>query len=186
MKGRHRHNGWLTLALEQTGGIIAAAAALITALVITLIQPPPTHRPFAISSGGPANITIVAVRQSNAVKVGTSVHSTQAAWIVLTVRVSAAREPVTIGHAQLIDAEGNTYLASKRLGQSLIDGTRLLQPGITLEADLAFEVPGPLSGLTAEFAPTAHNPLGAVIRLPVTAPGPGDEQTDILQITVKP
>lgn len=171
MTGRHRHTGPVGRFLARAGGALIAAAALTAAFALSGLRPPAPMRPFAAASTI-VDVTIVAARHAGTITAGPSAHDTQAAWLVLTVRVTALREPATVGYAAVKSTDGTVYLASRRIAQPLIDGTRLLQPGIALQGDIAFEVPRHvLKGLTAEFSPAAAGPLGVIAELPV--PGTG-------------
>jgi hypothetical protein len=171
MSGRHRHTGPVGRFLARAAGALIAAAALIAAFAISGLRPPAPMRPFAGASTI-VDVTIVAARQAGVITAGPSAHDTQAAWLVLTIRVTALHEPASVGYAAVKSTDGTVYLASRRIAQPLIDGTRLLQPGIALQGDIAFEVPRHvLPGLTAAFAPAAVAPLGIITELPV--PGTG-------------
>ena len=66
-------------------------------------------------------------------------HDTGGVWILVTVRLAALHEPVSVGYMALRDAAGHTYRASGRVNQLLI-GWRL-QPGVPVAGEVAFEVP---------------------------------------------
>ncbi|GIG86650.1 DUF4352 domain-containing protein [Plantactinospora endophytica] len=68
-------------------------------------------------------------------------HDTAGVWLVLRIRLVARDEPTTIGYAALRDQRGREYRATTRFGQALVSAGRLLQPGVPVEAEVAFEVP---------------------------------------------
>jgi hypothetical protein len=73
--------------------------------------------------------------------------------VIVRVRLSAKKEPISVGYAAVRDRAGRTYLASDRVRQPLVDGSRAFQPGIPIEGEVVFEVPkDALDGLVALFA----------------------------------
>jgi hypothetical protein len=146
---------------------IAVAVGLVAATVllgagIRWIGPDPAgaQRPFT-SAGRQGEsldarqftVTVQAARAVATVQSGKSALTTQGAWVIARVRVTAKTQPTGIGYVALRDSEGHTYLASDRLAQPLLDGKRTFQPGIPMEGEVVFEVPKTaLPGLTALFA----------------------------------
>jgi len=100
-------------------------------------------------------------------------HTTGGVWLLVRVRAYGIDEPTQLGYAAVRDFEGRTWLATSRVEQPLAaDGYRL-QPGIPVEAEIAFEVPRAVAGeLTVRLTTVSVDlRLESVveIRLPVDA-----------------
>lgn len=159
--GRHRNLGPLQRFLARTGSVLLVIAALGVGDFVLRITPDvdEQQRPFlAQGEQGQAvdarefAATLVKVRTAGAVKAANFIHPTQGVWLVLRMRFVALKEPVQINYAAVVDERGRSFYASDRLKQPVIDGSRILQPGIILEGDVAFEVPRDATGLTAQFS----------------------------------
>jgi hypothetical protein len=159
--GRHRSLGPLQRFLARTGTVLMIIAALGAGDFILRMTPDVSdqQRPF-LSQGEPGETidareftaTLVKVRTAGVVKAGNFIHPTQGLWVILRVRFVALREPVQINYASVVDSQGRSFFASDRLRQPVVDGGRILQPGIAVEGDVAFEVPRDATGLTAQFS----------------------------------
>ena len=159
--GRHRNLGPLQRFLARTGSVLIVIAALGVGDFILRITPDVNEqqRPF-LSQGeqGEAvdarqfTATLVKVRTAGVVKAANFIHPTQGIWVILRMRFVALKEPMQITYAAVVDGRGRSFYASDRLKQPVVDGSRILQPGIILEGDVAFEVPRDATGLTAQFS----------------------------------
>jgi hypothetical protein len=155
---------------RATGQRVAAVAAAVgmAALAVAIgagvkwLGPDPASalRPFA-NAGAPGKeldvrtftITVQSARTASSLQAGGAAQPTQGVWVIVRVRLTANHEPTPVGYAAVRDRAGRTYLASDRVQQPLIDGSRPFQPGIPIEGDVIFEVPkDALDGLTALFA----------------------------------
>ena len=148
-------------------GAVAAAAGMAAVAVaigagIKWIGPDPASalRPFA-KAGAPGEslnvrtftITVQTARAATSLQAGGAAQPTQGVWVIVRVRLIANLEPTHVGYAAVRDGAGRTFLASDRVKQPLIDGSRAFQPGIPIEGEVVFEVPqDALDGLTVLFA----------------------------------
>jgi hypothetical protein len=87
------------------------------------------------------NLTVVSVRGAAKVSAFGKDHDTSGVWVVVRVRMTAKVEPTRAGYAAVRDGRGRLYTATDRFPQTVVGGGRMGQPGVTLEADVAFEVP---------------------------------------------
>jgi hypothetical protein len=90
-------------------------------------------------------------------------------------------EPVAIGYAAVRDSQGRTWEASNRFEQPLVRqfGGHQLQPGIPVEAEIAFEVPPQAAtDLTLRLSqrPNLYTGLG-MQQAVMEVPAPLDEAT---------
>jgi hypothetical protein len=150
----------------RANGVAAAIIMILVALLIgagiNWLGPDlaGAQRPFT-KSGEPGQsinartftVTVRAARAAPALQIGKSTLSSQGAWVIVGVHLVANTQPTHVGYAALRDRAGRTYLATDRITQPLLDGTRTFQPGIPVDGEVAFEVPkDALAGLTALFA----------------------------------
>jgi hypothetical protein len=164
--GRHRNLGLLQRFLSRAGSILLVIAALGVGNLILAYTPDvdESERPFLISGEPGEEIearkftaTVLKTRTAGVIKSAGWEHDTQGIWIILRVRFEATDEAVAIAYAAVTDGKGRSFLASDRLKQPLVDGSRILQPGIGVEGDVAFEVPKDATGLTARFSDARNN-----------------------------
>jgi hypothetical protein len=66
-------------------------------------------------------------------------HDTSGVWIVVKVRLTSHGEPVQLGQVSIRDGDGRTFRASARIDNN--PPLRQLQPGLTVDCEIAFEVP---------------------------------------------
>ncbi|MEQ4303089.1 hypothetical protein ABNF97_17125 [Plantactinospora sp. B6F1] len=96
---------------------------------------------------------VLSVRGAAKVAGGGQAYDTAGVWIVLRVRLTTREKATSIGYAALRDQRGREFRATTRFTQSLVGAGRVLQPGIPVEGDLAFEVPrDAATRLSAHFA----------------------------------
>ena len=109
-------------------------------------------------------VRVRSVRGTAVVSQSGANHDTGGVWILVTVRLAALHEPVSVGYMALRDAQGRTYRASGRINQVLI-GWRL-QPGVPV----AFEVPVAAAGnLAVQVAkPPTDLRMDAVAEVPLS------------------
>ncbi|HZM79125.1 MAG TPA: hypothetical protein VFC19_25630 [Candidatus Limnocylindrales bacterium] len=164
--GRHRNLGPLQRFLKRAGSFILVLAALGVGDFVVRSTPDvdKRERPFVVSGEeGKAvearmfSATLLKTRTAAVVKASGFVHDTQGVWVILRMRFVALHEPLSISYAAVVDARGRSFYASDRVNQSLVDGSRILQPGIGVEGDIAFEIPRDATGLTAQFSDARLN-----------------------------
>jgi hypothetical protein len=118
------------------------------------------------------DVKLLGVRGAAQITQDDTVHDTSGVWILVRVRLTAFRNPTTVGYGVLRDEHGRTYRATARIDQFLLSA-RTLEPGIPVTGELAFEVP--VSVATGLSIRLGANELDqrmdalAQIRLPVTA-----------------
>ncbi|GIH13809.1 hypothetical protein Raf01_19810 [Rugosimonospora africana] len=139
---------------------LGAAAAVIVALAVGEVitdHVPDTdtqQKPFIHtgSIGKPVDVrtfdaSVLSVRGAAVIEdpdpniAASPTHDTSGVWVLVRIRLVAANEPVAVTYAAVQDAEGRTYLASTRFHQPFVDGGRMLQPGVPVAGEVAFEVP---------------------------------------------
>ncbi|MFY1690827.1 hypothetical protein [Plantactinospora sp. WMMB782] len=97
--------------------------------------------------------TVLDVRGAGKVADGRTSYDTAGVWIILRVRLVIRDRATSIGYAALRDERDREFRATTRFSQSLVGAGRVLQPGIPVEGDLAFEVPrDAATRLSAHFA----------------------------------
>jgi hypothetical protein len=134
-----------------------------------------TGVPGAVVDGRTFDVTVLGVRGGTLISVEGATHDTSGIWIVVRLRLTAKRDPLALGYAALIDASGRTYLSSGRFDQPLVGAppiaSRVLQPGIPVTGEIAFEVPVAVAGdLSIECGGDASDQRMDVltrIRLPI-------------------
>jgi hypothetical protein len=62
-------------------------------------------------------------------------------WVIVRVRVEATDKTTRASYFALADKKNRTFRATARFKQRLADGTVVLEPGIPIEAEIAFETP---------------------------------------------
>jgi hypothetical protein len=114
-------------------------------------------------------VRVRSVRGAAVVSQSGANHDTGGVWILVTVRLAALHEPVSVGYVVLRDARGRTYRASGRISQILI-GWRL-QPGVPVAGEVAFEVPVAVAGnLAVQVAkpPSDDLRMDAIAEVPLS------------------
>ncbi|WP_117209220.1 hypothetical protein [Allorhizocola rhizosphaerae] len=160
--GRHRKLGPLQRFFVRAGSVILVISALSVGNVVIKFTPGTDElgRPF-LRAGEVSDkvdvrefeMTVLSARVGSVIKAPNKwEHDTQGKWVVLRVRLMMHRQARIVRYAAVHDARERIFHFSDRLDQPLVDGSRLLQPGIAVEADVAFEVPIDAVGLTARFA----------------------------------
>ncbi|WP_027342473.1 DUF4352 domain-containing protein [Hamadaea tsunoensis] len=127
---------------------LTVATALAVGGAITAYMPDKDEqeRPFVRTGAGSDSVDarlfdaqVLGVRGGTKLAGGGAAHDTSGVWILVTVRVTAKKETSSVGYAALIDGDGRTFRATERV--TLPVGGRLLQPGLPVRMELAFEVP---------------------------------------------
>jgi hypothetical protein len=113
-------------------------------------------------------VSVRSVRGAAVVSQSGANHDTSGVWILVTVRLVALHEPVSVGYMALRDGQGRTYRASARISQ-VLDGWRL-QPGVPVTGEVAFEVPVAVAGnLAVQFArPAIDLRMDAIAEVPLS------------------
>jgi hypothetical protein len=68
-------------------------------------------------------------------------RDTDGVWVLVKVRLLAHREAVQVGWAGLKDGRDRVFSCTDRIDQPLVCAGRMLQPGIPVTGEVAFEVP---------------------------------------------
>jgi hypothetical protein len=167
--------------LRAAGTVALILATLAVGSTITSHTPDddamqqPFIRTGAIGSTVDArtlDVAVLGVRGAARITQDGNVHDTSGVWIIVKVRLTAHRDPTTLGYGALHDQQGRTYRASGRIEQFLLSA-RTLEPGLPITGELAFEVP--VSVATSLSIRLGTSELDqrmddlAQIRLPVTA-----------------
>ena len=141
--------------LRRVGYWVAAVAALLLVINVgdRILQFSTDtayfQRPFEISAdlgedtqARTFSAAVISTRGAGAIteRGGARPHETTGVWVIVTVRVTAQREPMSIGYCALRDAQGRLYWDSDRIKQG-VHGGYTLQPGVPIEGEVAFEVP---------------------------------------------
>jgi hypothetical protein len=164
--GRHRNLGPLQRFFKRTASLILIIAALGVGDFVIRFTPnvDKSQRPFLVEGAQGAEIgarrfsaTLLRTRTAAVVKASGANHDTQGVWVILRMRFEAAQKPLSITYAAVVDERGRSFHASDRLNQPLVDGSRRLQPGIGVEAEIAFEIPRDATRLTAQFSELRHD-----------------------------
>jgi hypothetical protein len=178
---RHRDSpDWPRRLGLRAGATALVIAALAIGTVITSDTPDvdAQQRPF-IRTGevsAPVNArtfeaTVLAVRGAAVITDLGLTHDTTGVWVVVRVRLIAIGAPVSIGYAALSDGRDRSYRATGRFGQPLLG--RLLEPGLPVTGELAFEVPASVAtSLSIQLAVASLDrrmDTVAQVRLPITA-----------------
>jgi hypothetical protein len=160
---RHRRGSRLASHLGSVVLLVAVVAAG-AALTAHLPDADTQQRPFA--SRGTVG-EVVPARDFDATVLGVRTaavltsrpgwrHDTGGVWVLVHVRLRAARATRTVAYAAVRDAAGRTYEATGRVGQPLLD--RPLQPGLPVTGEIAFEVPrAAATGLVLQLATPAYD-----------------------------
>lgn len=96
-------------------------------------------------------VRVLDVRGATKISRYGKVRDSKGVWVLVKVRVVAHDEPTTIGYAALRDERDRVFVATDRISQPLA-GTRPLQPGLPVEADIAFEVAADVRALSVRLA----------------------------------
>jgi hypothetical protein len=192
--GDRRSLGPLRRFLSRTGSVLLVIAALGIGDLILRFTPDvdERERPFLIAGEqGQAvdarefTATLLKARTAGVIKAGTFIHPTQGVWVLLRMRFVAGKEPVQINYAAVVDQLGRSFYASDRLKQPLVDGSRVLQPGIGVEGEIAFEVPRDAGGLTAQFSNAGNNRIMQAVT-DITLPIDEAVWLDRTPVTIEP
>lgn len=151
---------WRARAIRRCGAIVLVVATLAIGSVIVSHTPGADAReqPF-VRTGQPGQTVagrvfdtdVTGVRGAAVITSDGATHDTSGVWIIVQVRLTARRDPETIGYAVLRDRDGRTYRATERFDQAILG--RVLQPGVPATGEIAFEVPvTAASGLTIDLA----------------------------------
>lgn len=84
---------------------------------------------------------LVSVRGAGLLGVDAKRYETGGVWLLVRVKITATTEDTRVGYAALIDDRDREFLASTRCTQPLAPGGRTFQPGVTVEGEIAVEVP---------------------------------------------
>jgi len=161
LPGRHRNLGPLQRFLMRAGALILVIAALGVGDFLVRSTPDIDKRERAFLVDGRQgsaveartfSATLLKTRTAAVVKAAGANHDTQGVWVVLRMRFEALNEPLSISYAAVVDSRGRAFHASDRVNQPLVDGSRILQPGVGVEGDVAFEIPSDATSLTAQFS----------------------------------
>ncbi len=160
--GRHRQLGPLQRFFVRIGSTVLIIVGLSAGNLVLKLTPgtDQSERPFL--RAGEVNekvdvrrfqVTVLTTRVGAVIQAPNKTkHDTQGKWVVLRIRLMAVSKAFTVKYAALHDGQGRTFLATDRISLSIVDGSRILQPGIAVEGDVVFEVPGDAKDLTARFA----------------------------------
>jgi hypothetical protein len=117
------------------------------------------------------DLTVLSLRGAAKVTAFGKDHDTSGVWVVVRVRITAKVEPTRAGYAAVRDGRGRIYKATDRFPQTLVGGGRMGQPGVPLEADVAFEVPADVATdlvlLVADNSIDQRMSAQAEVRLPI-------------------
>jgi hypothetical protein len=143
---RHRRPGQSLPGRLGVGVLILAALAV--GGVVNSRTPDTDHRerPFVATGtiGRAVDVrtfeaTVLGVRGTTKLAYSGEWHDTSGIWILVRLRLAARDKPASIGYAAVRDSKDRTYLATTRISQPLL--SRVCQPGIPVEGEVAFEVP---------------------------------------------
>lgn len=125
---------------------VASALAVGGAFTAHMPDTDAQQRPFVRTGTGSDSVDarlfdaqVIGVRGGTKIAGGGLAHDTGGVWVLVTVRVTAKHETTSVGYAALVDGDGRTFRATERVMLPL--GGRLLQPGLPVRMELAFEVP---------------------------------------------
>jgi hypothetical protein len=124
--------------------VLGAGHALITSTPDTERSQRPFIRSAAIGTAVDARAftaTVIGLRGAASIKQSGATHDTQGVWVIVRIMLVARTKPVSISYAALRDGSGRTYLATDRINQPLVEGGRILQPGVAVDGEVAFEIP---------------------------------------------
>lgn len=140
------------------GALVIAAIALGGVVKSYTPDADTRERPFirAGALGGAVDartfdVQVLEVRGAKKISRSGKVRETKGVWVLVKVRVVAHDEPSVIGYAALRDGRGRVFVATDRIGQPLAGG-RTLQPGLPVEAEIAFEVPADVTDLSVRLS----------------------------------
>jgi hypothetical protein len=160
--------------------VVLVLAALGVGRAILAVEPDTDEREQAYLRSGAVgeridvrtfDLTVVSVRGAAKVTAFGRDYDTSGVWVVVRVRMTAKVEPTRAGYAAVRDGRGRLYTSTDRFPQSLVGGGRMGQPGVTLEGDVAFEVPTAVATdlvlLVAENSIDQRMSVEAVVPLPI-------------------
>jgi hypothetical protein len=160
--GRHQHTGRF-----RVGALLAALATAVAVVLVggavteTELSADERFREFVNTGavGEPVSAldfqaTVLGARTAAQINTapGTGLD-TAGVWVLVRVRAMALEESMWIKYAAVRDSAGRTWTATGRIEQPLVDGGYRIDPGIPVEAEVAFEVPqDAATDLTVRFA----------------------------------
>ncbi|WP_345042572.1 hypothetical protein [Georgenia daeguensis] len=159
---------------------VAALAVLVVAgglLVNHADRAWPATRPFVTAGeqGRPAalwpgSVTVHSARAARGLADGYGGSlTTGGVWVAVDLSVTGGDRPLDVGAFQLVDGEGRSYDATRRLSPNA-PGTA--QPSSPVRAEVIFEVPeSTLGALTLRASTLAVPQLSAVAEVPVRLAG---------------
>ena len=194
-RGRRRQLGPLQKALATAGFAALVIATLLAGQALIDMRPTDdeAHGPIIVTGRQGQDIDVrtftvrlISARYVSVIKAGGLNRDTTGIWAVLKVRLIIEKEAGSITYAAIVTRDGRTYRATDRFPQSLIDGSRLLQPGIGVEAEFAFELPrNALAGATARFAANRYEQrMDSMAEIEL--PGTTNAQPDSTPATLAP
>jgi hypothetical protein len=183
--GRHQHTGRV-----RVGALLAALATAVVVVVVggavsdTELSVDERFRVFVNTGamGEPVSAqsfqtTVLGARTAAQINTdpGAGVE-TAGVWVLVQVRAVALEESMWIKYAAVRDSGGRTWLATPRFEQPLVDGGYRLDPGIPVEAEVAFEVPREAAtDLTVRLGKGANGLYGFQMATVAEVPVPLDE-----------
>ena len=174
------------------GALVIAALSAGVAITARAPDTETRERPFARRgtvgqrmSARTFDVTVLGARGAARIERAGRVRDTGGVFVVVRVRAVAGRKPTTIDHAAVRDGRGRTYLATPRITQPLAAGGHVLQPGIAVEGEIAFEVPrDAASSLTVLLADSSDTRMDAVVEVAVpidlSAASPATSVADVV------
>jgi hypothetical protein len=178
MTGTRRAPGRPTRA--RLVAVVLVLAALGAGRAITALTPDTDRREQPYPRAGEVgetidvrtfDLTVLSVRGAAKVSAFGHEFDTSGVWVVVRVRMTAKVEPTRAGYAAVRDNRGRLYNATDRFPQTLVGGGRMGQPGVSLEADVAFEVPAAVATdlvlLVAANSIDQRMSAEAEVRLPI-------------------
>jgi hypothetical protein len=111
---------------------------------------------------------VLSVRGAAVISQSGAKRDTSGVWVLVTIRLMALHKPVGVGYMAIRDGQGHTYRASTRVDQARFSGW-LLQPGIPIVGEVAFEVPVAVAGtLSIQLAvPPIDLRMTAIAEIPL-------------------
>jgi hypothetical protein len=166
------------------GVLILAALAVGTVIQSGTPDTDTTERPFSRAGavGKPVDAktfdaTVLSVRGGTKIKRDGGLssrrreHETGGVWVLVRVRLVAREEAILVGWAAVVDGRGRTYHLTNRIDQPLVGSGRMLQPGIPVTGEVAFEVPrDAATNLTIQITDRALDVrMSAMVEVPLPA-----------------
>lgn len=91
-------------------------------------------------STGEFEVTVLDVATAAEIDAGGPLLNTAGIWVSVTLLAAAVDSPTSIDYAAVRDSTGRTWLATPRVRQPLLQGGHRLEPGLTVQVDVVFEV----------------------------------------------